>query len=115
MEPKFIFELIKRIDNKRSFLSQSQHPRMALISVSLLDKEIIFTAPGMENLRISSNETVSESIRGQIWKDNCLAVTYGNKANNWFGEFLSVDCQLVYMPNSSLRLDLFFTSFSSIP
>ena len=52
-------------------------------------------------LPIVPQETAATSV--EVWGDECLAWSMGEAAAQWLSNALGVDCQLVYMPESTHR------------
>jgi hypothetical protein len=151
------------VDETGKFLSQRQHPQMALISVLLEGDRLVVKAPNRDPVSIpigfglndppdelamplgfagrqsevnrdevqqrdaqesaaskeigESSDTVllkqvpqgatlqrGDRIPVQIWNDICDAISLRDEVNQWFSQFLDTCCQLVYMPENSLRL-----------
>lgn len=91
------------VDETGKFLTQRQFPRLALISVEIGENSLIVKAPGMEALSVPLELNISTRLLVQIWNDTCEAIPVGEKAAQWFSDFLSIPCQLVYMPYDSIR------------
>lgn len=84
------------------FLTQREHPRMALIRPSIAEGVLRAEAPGVAPLRLRLTR------RGDprpvvIWRDRCAAVDQGDTAAAWFGAFLGVACRLVRMADGFVR------------
>ncbi len=95
------------VDPSGKFMTQRQHPRMALIQVQIGEQDLHITAPGISKLTVPlmpSLETwPTDAHPVTIWKDTCLALSMGAEAEAWFTEVLGTSCQLVYMPDESDR------------
>ncbi|MGZ5076540.1 MAG: MOSC domain-containing protein [Methylobacter sp.] len=91
------------IDNDRQFLSQRKLPKMALIKTALTDKNLILSAPGMENLPLPLEPVGGHIINSSIWDDCCDARSVSAEADQWLGDFLKQDCRLVYQPDEVVR------------
>lgn len=91
------------IDNDGQFLSQRQHPRMALIKTALSDNHLTLSAPGMDNLVLPLMPVDGEIISSTIWRDRCDALRVSEQADRWLSRFLNADCQLVYQPDNAIR------------
>ncbi len=91
------------VDEDGVFLSQRKVPRMALISPSFEEVDLVVTAPGMSPLRISEWSGEGEWISVRIWRDH-LTLPHPNQAYSaWFSAFLGQSCRLVYLPDSVAR------------
>ncbi|MGZ4996383.1 MAG: MOSC domain-containing protein [Methylobacter sp.] len=91
------------IDNDRQFLSQRKLPKMALIKTALTDKNLILSAPGMENLSLPLEPVNGHIISSTIWHDQCDARSVSADADQWLSDFLKLDCRLVYQPDEIIR------------
>lgn len=91
------------IDNDRQFLSQRKLPKMALIKTALTDKNLILSAPGMENLSLPLAPVDGQIINSTIWHDQCDARSVSVEADQWLSDFLKLDCRLVYQPDEVIR------------
>jgi uncharacterized protein YcbX len=94
------------VDGGGRFLSQRRLPRMALISVSIAADTLILDAPGMSSLVLPLEPTPEELgplIPIRIFDEHTSGAAEGGEADRWFGEFLGVECKLVYMPEEVER------------
>ncbi|MGR9014359.1 MAG: MOSC domain-containing protein [Gammaproteobacteria bacterium] len=91
------------IDNNRQFLSQRKLPSMALIKTTLIDQNLILSAPGMENLSLPLAPVDGQIINSTIWHDQCDARSVSKQADQWLSDFLKCNCQLVYQPDEVIR------------
>lgn len=93
------------INKNGRFLSQREFPKMALLLPSIADGKMTIThkqdkiAPFSFQLDEYSQNTVQTS----TWDDTCPAVEVSSEASAWFSKVLNTDCQLVYMPDNSIR------------
>jgi uncharacterized protein YcbX len=94
------------VNNDNRFITQRQYPRMTLIEQALNDFGIIVRAPEMPALIIPYTDTQVEhfdEVEVLCWQDSIKALHLNTAIDNWFSEFLGVDCSLVYMPDSTHR------------
>jgi len=92
------------IDENNKFLSQRRLPKMALITTAMVDNSLALSAPAMENITLSlddSNE--GEEVITEIWHDQCPARCVSATMNEWFSQFLKIPCRLVYQPENIIR------------
>ena len=91
------------VDQAGEFLSQRSHPRMALVTTGILNGTLRLEAPDMAALEIplDPQPTVHTSVR--VWKDRCGATWMGERPARWFSDFLGTACNLVHMPDETLR------------
>lgn len=98
------------VDKDKRFITQRQYPRMTLIEPSfesdVMDFGLSVRAPDMPVLIIPYPDPQIElydEVQVTCWDDQVTAHHINTAIDNWFSEFLDVDCQLVYMPDSTLR------------
>ena len=93
------------VDREGEFLTQRNHPRMALIGTSLQPGALILTAPGMTSLatEISSGPT-PDGVPVRIWDHATVAGDAGQAAAEWFSRYLGVDARLVRWRPDQRRL-----------
>lgn len=91
------------IDEEQQFLSQRRLPKMALIKTAITDKNLILSAPKMNDLVLSLHPNDGEIIPSQIWHDNCAARSVSDEADKWLSAFLQTKCRLVYQPDDVIR------------
>lgn len=92
------------VDASNRFLSQREFPRMALISVQLVDDGLFVSAPEMNAMKVSDVPGTTSKLWVTIWEDSVEAFEFGAETNAWFSDFLGVACKLVYMPDDAGRL-----------
>lgn len=91
-------------DEQGHFLSQREHPELALFSPSLhADKMIIQHRRSGKQLAIPLQPVHPETLQVQVWDDQCPALKVSAEADAWFSEALGLRCHLVYMPAQTHR------------
>ncbi len=93
------------VDPAGRFLTQREHPQMALLQVSVTEKGLLVyrkTDPDQQML-IPFEQTEGTPREVVIWEDTCQALPVSVMADRWFTQQLQMDCSLVYMPEDSLR------------
>jgi hypothetical protein len=91
------------VDADNNFITQREHPRMALICVRLEREGLEASAPGMRPLLIPFDLKNPAPVTVRIWRSVCEALFVGEESDAWFSEFLDARCRLVYMPDESRR------------
>jgi uncharacterized protein YcbX len=91
------------VDRHGTFKTQRDWPALARISTAIADGGLRLAADGMPPIRIPEPEMTGASRRVTIWHDSCDAITAGPEAAEWLSEFLAAPCQLVMMPDSTVR------------
>jgi uncharacterized protein YcbX len=84
------------------FLTQREHPRMALIQPVASATSLTVSAPGMPPLAVDRQ---GDGPRRAVivWRDRCQAVDQGDEAAGWFSDFLGRSCRLVRLPDDVTR------------
>ena len=85
------------VDAKGRFLTQREHPRMALIDVQRGDDGWRVAAPGRPALRIPLQLREGTECEVRIWRDTVQALLAPEEVNLWFAEVMGFACGLVYM------------------
>ena len=85
------------------FLTQREHPKLALVSPSISGEELILNTSGMDALPVSIRKT-GPTIPVDIWKSSAVqAVDQGNLAAEWFSEHLGTSVRLVHIAEGYIR------------
>ena len=94
------------VDQNNHFITQREHPQMALVNVEMEQYGIKVKTDDMPVLIIpwvdQEVETFDE-VEVKVWNDTCQALHINSAIDNWFSEALGIDCQLVYMPEKTQR------------
>ena len=91
------------VDDEGCFLSQRQHPRMALVQPALRGNEVMLRAPGMLALYLRV-DTVEAPCRVRVWRDQVDAFDMGDLAAQWFSDFLGRRARLARIDPDDQRL-----------
>ncbi|MEP7226937.1 MAG: MOSC N-terminal beta barrel domain-containing protein [Gemmatimonadales bacterium] len=91
------------VDQSGVFLSQRSHPCLALVVPSISDGTLQVDAPGMPTLRTPLHPRVSVATSVTVWDDTCPATWVGERATEWFSQFLRSACSLVHMADDVVR------------
>ena len=94
------------VDKNGMFLTQREHPQMALLQVNVKDDwlEVSHKVKTIPNLQLPiSSEQISGSIVVNVWNDVVIAKNVSHDADLWLSEALNLDCQLVFMDYDSDR------------
>ncbi|MCX7797203.1 MAG: MOSC domain-containing protein [Melioribacter sp.] len=100
------------IDNKNVFMTQRNHPKMALLKTMIIDNKIIvYNSINNQSIEINIDELKqieksnnSEKIDVIIWEDKIKALKVSKVIDEFFSETLKTSCSLVYMPDDSERI-----------
>lgn len=91
------------VDAQNRFLTQREHPQMALIKVQITDTGLLVSYPSNGSLEIPFHYPDLNKKHVVIWDDTCTAVFVGNQQDAWFSAVLKMECRLVYMPEDTKR------------
>jgi len=93
------------IDQNGQFLSQRKLPQMALIQPTVLDQQLVLSAPEMEEIQFSIEkvDTSEVVIQANIWQDQCRVKPVSNELDQWLSEFLKINCRLVYQDQNDIH------------
>lgn len=94
------------VDGDGVFLSQRNHPRLALLRPRIRDGSLVLDAPGMDPfaLPVELPLEVEGAVRDvQVWDATVEAVEVEGGADEWIEAFLGEPAHLVFMPESTLR------------
>ncbi|MSQ20015.1 MAG: MOSC domain-containing protein [Betaproteobacteria bacterium] len=83
------------VDRNGLFISQREHPNMALIAIALDADAMRMGAPGMPPLKIALHGRERARRRVFIWEHEGHTFDEGDAAAKWFGDFLGTHCRLV--------------------
>jgi uncharacterized protein len=91
------------IDATGMFMTQRDHPRMALIDVALDAGEVLVSGPGM-TVHAFDPEAADRARACVVWNDTVELQHVDDEIDQWFSDFLSVRCSLMRMPQSTARV-----------
>jgi len=86
------------VDADGRFLSQREHPRMALIQPKLRAETLELRAPGMLRIEIPlglPHPDDARTVEVRVWKDRVTAYDCDDTTAAWFSNFLGTPCRLV--------------------
>ncbi|MFZ6026854.1 MAG: MOSC domain-containing protein [Chloroflexota bacterium] len=90
------------VTTEGNFLTQRQHPRMALIYPQWQADYLKLVAPAMPDQAIQPTNAGPRR-RVVVWRDTCDAIDQGDRAAEWFSEYLGFSCRLVRMADDFVR------------
>ena len=91
------------VDQQGEFLSQREHPKMALIETRMTPSSLFVKAPGMLHLEVPF-ASEGDVVQARVWDDTIAAVTQGEIADAWFASFLGVPAKLLRFDPEHTRL-----------
>jgi len=95
------------VDDKDVMITQRNVARLCLIQPELLNPDVDCSlklgAAEMPEIIISVPDG-STTRRVKVWDDICNAYDAGDEVANWLGQFLNIECRLVYFPEDEIRI-----------
>jgi hypothetical protein len=87
------------------FLTQREHPRMALLRPELRGGSLLITYAGQdrEPLSLDLAPQGGEAMEVEIWGDRLCCIRPDPLADAWFSEALGATVHLIYMPDEARR------------
>lgn len=95
------------VDANGQFLTQREHPRMALIVPRLQAGTLSVSAPGQLDLALElarPDPAQAKRLMVQVWDDRLAALDCGAAAALWFSQALGLPCRLVRSDPAAPRL-----------
>ncbi|MBL9134281.1 MAG: MOSC N-terminal beta barrel domain-containing protein [Verrucomicrobiales bacterium] len=93
------------VDPSGRFLTQRQHPKLALIGVEIGDDTLGLSAVGHPSLRIPLVTSAPRAVRQvTVWQHTCPADDEGDGAAEWFSAVLGAPVRLVRFQKFHRRL-----------
>lgn len=90
------------VDRDGVFLSQRNHPRLALLRPRIREGALVLDAPGMDPFAFPMDaEGAMRDVR--VWDATVEAVEVEGGVDEWIEAFLGEPAHLVFMPESTLR------------
>ena len=94
------------ISEDGQFLTQREHPRMALITPRLKSEVLELRAPGMLRLEIAlglPDPADERTLEVTVWDDTVLAYDCGDTCAAWFSNAIGTACRLVRFHATATR------------
>jgi uncharacterized protein YcbX len=93
------------VDQSGGFLTQRQHPQLALLQVALGESDLSVFSKADPSRKISFDLEMNSSKEMQVsvWGDVVTALQVAPEVSAWFSDFLGMNVELVLMPESSHR------------
>ena len=103
------------VDENDVFFTQREFPQLATISVQLYENHLELNENRAGTLKIPFEFETENKTKVRVWKSICDAIVLPNQINEWFSDFLQMNCKLVYMPDESEReINAFFNQGNEI-
>jgi uncharacterized protein len=91
------------VDDSGTFITQRNHPRMALVEVKVSSETLQIDAPGMPTLETPLHPTAAVVTQVVVWNFSGPSTWLGEAAARWFSEFLGTTCSLVHIGEDVVR------------
>ncbi|MEP7289412.1 MAG: MOSC N-terminal beta barrel domain-containing protein [Chloroflexota bacterium] len=91
------------IDVNDMFVTQREHPAMALIQPTFAGDCLYLAAPGMPTVGIALHREPAPISKVQVWKDVCEAWDEGETLASWLSDYLHTPVRLVRMADNFVR------------
>jgi uncharacterized protein YcbX len=91
------------VDEDGQFLTQREHPRMALVTPRLNGGVLELSAPGLPT-HVVGQPAGSATASVQLWDDVVQADDCGDASAAWFAQAIGAPCRLVRFPAGARRL-----------
>jgi len=85
------------------FLTQREHPRLALVRVRIAEDRLVLSAPVLADLDVPLESGPGPSTRVTVWQDECDAIDVGGSAAAWFTDYLGITARLVRLASDDAR------------
>lgn len=85
------------------FLTQREHPKLALVTPELENGTLTLCAPGFDSIQLTVQSTGTPWLVN-IWKiEGVQAIDQGDEAAQWFSDWLGTSVRLVHMADGYIR------------
>jgi uncharacterized protein YcbX len=91
------------VDADGEFLSQREHPKLALVETRMTGASLRVKAPGMLTLEVPF-ASEGDVLKVRVWDDEIAAVTQGEIADAWFSTYLGSPARLMRFDPEHTRL-----------
>ena len=93
------------VDQSGEFLTQRQHPQLALLQVALGEAGMVVFSKVDPSRKISFDFEMNsgKELQVSVWGDVLTALQVSPEVSAWFSDFLAMNVDLVRMPESSHR------------
>ena len=91
------------VTSEGGFLTQREHPKLALVTPSISNEKLTLSAPGTDNLTVTIQKSGPTRLV-DIWRSKGVqAVDQGEQAAEWFSDWLGTSVRLVHIADGYLR------------
>jgi uncharacterized protein YcbX len=83
------------VDNEGAFVTQREHPRLALIGTAVADGELRLSGPDRAPLAVPLRAAIGAAREVRVWESRVSAHDAGDAAAAWLSAFLGIAVRLV--------------------
>lgn len=87
-----------------SMVTARKYPTMVQVKSCLIADGVMFTYPNMPPLKVIHSEFKRKESPAQVWKDNFIAYTTTDAADDWFSQVLGQRVELLFCGEQSNRV-----------
>jgi uncharacterized protein YcbX len=95
------------VDAAGRFMTQREHPRMALLAARVDGGGLVLSAAGRDSVAVAGAGAPGGAAcrvrRVQVWRDSVAAADCGDAAADWLAAALGVPCRLVRLADPAAR------------
>jgi uncharacterized protein len=93
------------IDDNNRFVTQREHPQMALIEPTITDGGLLLRHRNRDlgTLQVPFLPETFDLVTVAVWDDQIEAVVVNDASNRWLSDALGFSARLVYLPDTSAR------------
>ncbi len=92
------------VDAQGRFLTQRQHPQMALVRPRLDGERLTLTCFGLPDHHVPAPDPEAPRVPVRVWEDEVAAVHLSAETDAWLAQAIGVpDCRLVWFPEDAVR------------
>ncbi len=92
------------LDENGVFMTQRNHPQMALIDTQIKDGDLIFSHKKIDSVAsIPILKSYGVTLRTKVWSTSC-EVQKVDTIGEWFSEIFGFKCHLVFFPKKNIRI-----------
>ncbi|HRI66595.1 MAG TPA: MOSC N-terminal beta barrel domain-containing protein [Polyangium sp.] len=91
------------VDSHGYFLTQREHPKLALVRTAIEDETLTIEAPDQEALQVPLRPTGGAERMVQVWETRSRAISVGQTHADYFSRYLGTPVELVFMPDDHGR------------
>ena len=92
------------VDRRRRFVTQREHPRLALIETTIADGGLSLAAPNVDVLPLSSESGAANADEVTVWRSNVRGFDMGDAAARWISAFVGAELRIVRFDRSRKRM-----------